>query len=50
MNAYERDRTYDDGHRTVDYAPTFNSDSKLEFNILTRVSITILFTNCKSVI
>ena len=34
MNPYERDRTYDDSHKTVDYTPTFNSDSKLEFNIL----------------
>ena len=34
MNQYERDRTYDESHKTIDYTPTFNSSSKLEFNIL----------------
>jgi len=34
MNGYIRDRTYDDAHKVVDYAPTFNTSMKLEFNIL----------------
>ena len=34
MNQYEHDRTYDESHKTIDYSPTFNSSSKLEFNIL----------------
>lgn len=34
MNPYERDVTYDDAHKVVNYSPTFNSDTKLEYNIL----------------
>jgi len=34
MNGYVRDVTYDDAHKIVDYTPTFNTTSKLEFNIL----------------
>ena len=39
MNGYIRDNAYDDSHRIVDYAPTFNSTTKLEFNILVRNKI-----------
>ena len=34
MNAFTVDRTYDDSHKIVSYVPTFNTSSKLEFNIL----------------
>ena len=34
MNAFTVDRTYDDAHKIVSYVPTFNTTSKLEFNIL----------------
>ena len=34
MNPYARDRTYDDSHKVVEYTPTFNTTTKLEFNIL----------------
>ena len=34
MNGYIRDKTYDDVHKIVEYSPTFNSTTKLEFNIL----------------
>ena len=34
MNAFTVDRTYDDAHKIVSYVPTFNTKSKLEFNIL----------------
>lgn len=34
MNAFTVDRTYDDSHKIVSYVPTFNTTSKLEFNIL----------------
>ena len=34
MNAFTVDRTYDDAHKIVSYVPTFNTSSKLEFNIL----------------
>ena len=34
MNAFTVDRTYDDSHKIVSYVPTFNTASKLEFNIL----------------
>ena len=34
MNAFTVDRTYDDSHKIVTYVPTFNTSSKLEFNIL----------------
>ena len=34
MNAFTVDRTYDDTHKIVSYVPTFNTSSKLEFNIL----------------
>ena len=34
MNAFSVDRTYDDSHKIVSYVPTFNTSSKLEFNIL----------------
>ena len=34
MNAFTVDRTYDDAHKIVSYVPTFNTMSKLEFNIL----------------
>ena len=33
MNAFSRDRSYDDIHKIVDYTPSFNTSSKLEFNI-----------------
>ena len=38
MNPFDRDVTYDDNHKIVQYPSTFNSSSKLEFNLLTRVS------------
>ena len=34
MNGYAKDKTYDDHHKVIDYTPTFNTSSKLEFNIL----------------
>ena len=34
MNAFAVDRTYEDSHKIVSYVPTFNTSSKLEFNIL----------------
>ena len=34
MNAYSRLREYEDSRRIVEYSSTFNSESKLEFNIL----------------
>ena len=34
MNAFTLDRSYDDAHKIVSYVPTFNTSSKLEFNIL----------------
>ena len=34
MNAFTLDRSYDDAHKIVSYVPTFNTHSKLEFNIL----------------
>lgn len=34
MNAYERDVEFDDTHKIIGYSPTFNTPSKLEFNIL----------------
>ena len=34
MNAFTVDRTYEDAHKIVSYVPTFNTSSKLEFNIL----------------
>ena len=36
MNGYVRDKSYDDVHKIVEYSPTFNSTTKLEFNILVR--------------
>ena len=39
MNGYVRDKTYDDVHKIVEYSPTFNSTTKLEFNILVRYII-----------
>lgn len=33
MNSYKRDRTYEDRRKVVEYSATFNSTSKLEFNI-----------------
>ena len=34
MNAFERDCEYDDQRKIVHYEPSFNTSSKLEFNIL----------------
>ena len=34
MNAYTRVSEYEDSRKIVEYSSTFNSESKLEFNIL----------------
>ena len=34
MNAYTRNKEYEDSRRLIDYSSTFNTDTKLEFNIL----------------
>lgn len=34
MNGFTRDKAYDDVHKVVDYTATFNTPSKLEYNIL----------------
>ena len=36
MNGYYRSKQYEDSRRVVEYNSTFNTDSKLEFNILVR--------------
>ena len=40
MHAYVRSKTYEDSRKVVEYNSTFNTDSKLEFNILTGIFIT----------
>ena len=42
MHAYVRSKTYEDSRKVVEYNSTFNTDSKLEFNILTGIFNTIL--------
>ena len=37
MHAYVRSKTYEDSRKVVEYNSTFNTDSKLEFNILTGI-------------
>ena len=39
MNGYTRSKTYEDSRKVVEYNSTFNTDSKLEFNILSRILI-----------
>jgi len=34
MNGFTRFKEYDDTHKVVDYTATFNTSSKLEYNIL----------------
>lgn len=34
MNPFQRSKDYEDSRRIVDYSSTFNTDTKLEFNIL----------------
>ena len=34
MNAYMRSKEFEDSRRIVDYSSTFNTETKLEFNIL----------------
>ena len=34
MNDFVRSKTYEDSRKVVEYNSTFNTDSKLEFNIL----------------
>ena len=34
MNPFARDTSYEDKFKIVNYVPTFNTSSKLEFNIL----------------
>ncbi len=34
MNGFKIDKTFDDEHRVITYFPSFNTTSKLEFNIL----------------
>ena len=34
MNPFARSKDYEDSRRIVDYSSTFNTDTKLEFNIL----------------
>ena len=42
MNAFSVDRSYDDSHKIISYVPTFNTSSKLEFNILVRAHSPLL--------
>ena len=34
MNPFDRDSAFEDSRRIVDYSSTFNTETKLEFNIL----------------
>lgn len=34
MNGYTRSKNFEDSRRIVEYSSTFNTDTKLEFNIL----------------
>ncbi len=34
MNAFSKDTSFEDKFKIVNYVPTFNTTSKLEFNIL----------------
>ena len=36
MNPFSMTRDYDDAHKIINYLPTFNTSSKLEFNIMVR--------------